>query len=409
MLIAAAGSLPYSLYPIPYCLFPIPFKSGGLSVPALSMMIKPVSSGCNMRCQYCFYADVAAHRQTPNYGVMTPDTMHALVRRAFIHADGQVSFSFQGGEPTLAGAQFYLDFLHEVRRCNSRGLPVSYALQTNGYDVSDEMLALFKEHGFLLGVSLDGPEDMHDALRKDAFGRGTYRRVMRTIEKLRAFGIPYNILCVVTAETARKSRETWNALREHRYLQFIPCIDGLEGGRSPHSLSAEAYGQFLIETYDLYEKAFREGSPVSERRFDNYLSILAGLPPEACGMCGQCGLYYLVEADGSVYPCDFYVLDEWKMGDINAVSLARMAKSQPSAAFRQASVRLPEACRGCPYLNLCRGGCRRDREPFRDGVPSENRFCQSYRMFFDARLPRLASLTERVIAAQQTGGTLPSR
>ena len=375
-------------------------------MPALSMMIKPVSARCNMRCTYCFYADVAAHREIPDYGVMTMDTVRALVRRAFIYADGAVSFSFQGGEPSLAGAQFYLDFLHEVRRCNSRGLPVSFALQTNGYAICDELLSLFAQFGFLLGVSLDGPEDMHDALRKDAGGHGTYRRVMDTIERLRMFHIPYNILCVVTAETARRSRETWNALREHRHLQFIPCIDSLDGAHSPHSLSAEAYGQFLIETFDCYEKAFLEGNPVSERRFDNYLSILAGLPPEDCGMCGQCGLYYLVEADGGVYPCDFYVLDEWKMGNINTASLPKQAKSAASEAFRKLSLRLPEACYGCPYLNLCRGGCRRDREPFRDGMPGENRFCESYRMFFNACLPRLKTLTERMIAAQKSSSPL---
>ena len=369
-------------------------------MPALSMMIKPVSSSCNMRCQYCFYADVAAHRETPNFGVMKPDTVRALVRRAFIYADGGVSFSFQGGEPTLAGAAFYRDFLREVRLCNSRGLPVSYALQTNGYAVGDELLSLFAEHRFLLGVSLDGPEDMHDALRKDALGRGTYRRVIGTIEKLRSFGIPYNVLSVVTAETAKRSRETWNALKEHQFLQFIPCIDGLEGGQSPHSLSPEAYGSFLIETFDLYEKAFLDRNPVSERRFDNYLSILAGDAPELCGMGGQCGLYFLAEADGSVYPCDFYVLDEWKMGDINTTSLVRLSKSAASESFRKASLQLPESCLGCQYLPLCRGGCRRDREPFRYGRPGENRFCQSYRMFFDACLPRMTALAEKMLAAR---------
>ncbi len=376
-------------------------------MPALSMMIKPVSSRCNMRCQYCFYADVAAHRKTPDYGIMTSDTMRALVRRAFIYADGGVSFAFQGGEPTLAGADYYRAFLEEVRRCNSRGLPVSFALQTNGYALGDELLALFSEHRFLLGVSLDGPEDMHDALRKDALGRGTYRRVTNAIEKLRAYQIPYNILCVVTMETARRARETWNALREHGYLQFIPCIDGLEGEPGPYSLSPEAYGRFLIETYDLYERAIIEGKPVSERRFDNYLSILAGYQPEMCGMSGRCGLYFLAEADGGVYPCDFYVLDEWKMGNINEASLSRMEKSAASARFRQASAHLPEACSGCGYLSLCRGGCRRDREPFQTGMPGENRFCESYRMFFDARLSRMASLAERTLGSREPLGKAP--
>ena len=350
-----------------------------------------------MRCKYCFYHDVSAHRETPDYGPMTHETMRKLIRRAFVYADGSVSFFFQGGEPTLAGACYYRDFLREVRNCNSRHLPVSYALQTNGYAVSDELLTLFAENRFLLGVSMDGTEDMHDALRKDAGGRGTYRRVKNTLEKLRAFGIPYNILCVVTAETARRGRETWEALREHRFLQFIPCIDGLEGEKGAYSLSPEAYGRFLMETFGLYEKAYYSGSPVSERRFDNYLSILAGLRPEECGMSGRCGLYYAIESDGSVYPCDFYVLDKWRMGNINTSSFAKLEKSPQSEAFRSMSLKLPEKCSRCGYLTLCRGGCRRDREPFRDDLPNENRFCESYRMLFDTCMSRLRSLTEKVL------------
>ena len=335
-----------------------------------------------MRCQYCFYADVAAHRRIPNYGVMTPDTMRALVRRAFIYADSSVAFSFQGGEPTLAGIEYFQSFLREVHRCNSRHLPVSYALQTNGYAVSDEMLALFAEHHFLLGVSLDGPEDMHDALRKDVGGRGTYRRVMHTIEKLRHLGIPYNILCVVTAETTRRSQETWNALREHQYLQFIPCIDGLDGSRNPYSLSPDAYGHFLIDIFDAYERAFKEGNPVSERRLDNYLSILAGFAPEECGMCGQCGLYYLAEADGSVYPCDFYMVDKYRLGSVFDNSFAEMFCSDTAKKFTAESYPLPDECNNCKYRRLCGGGCRRENR----------KYCLSYRGFFDKNHEKLAEL-----------------
>ena len=365
-------------------------------MPPLSMMIKPVSSSCNMRCRYCFYADVSAHREVTNYGMMNQETMVQLIRRAFVYADNSISFSFQGGEPTLAGLGFFRSFVKTVQQYNSRNIPVSYALQTNGYALDDDFCAFLAEHRFLVGVSVDGTKDIHDALRRDTQGQGTYTKVMNTIRRLQKHGVEYNILCVVTAPAARRGAECWHSLSHHRYLQFIPCIDDFCGSMQEYSLNAEAYGQFLIDTFSCYEQAWRAGSPISERRFDNYLSILLGQQPEACGMCGVCGLYFLVESDGSVYPCDFYVLDEWRMGNVNSVSLQRIAKSENSQSFRETSRLLPDACHSCQWLSLCRGGCRRDREPSVLYKDYSNRFCDSYKMFFEACFTRLNNLAKQI-------------
>ena len=137
---------------------------------SLSMLIKPASGLCNMRCRYCFYADVAAHRTTSSYGIMTEETAEALVRRAFEYADGDVSFAFQGGEPTLAGADFYRTFIRLAERYNTKKLPVHYSIQTNGYAIPDELYAIMRENRFLVGVSLDGTAEWHDAARIDANG-----------------------------------------------------------------------------------------------------------------------------------------------------------------------------------------------------------------------------------------------
>ena len=367
-------------------------------MPPLSMMIKPVSSACSMRCAYCFYADVSASRAVKSYGVMSRDTMRALIRRAFAYADGAVSFAFQGGEPTLAGVDFYREFVALARQHNTRNLRVSYALQTNGYDLSDELCDFFAENRFLLGVSLDGTREIHDALRRDARGEGTYDRVTENIARLRRHGVDYNVLCVVTEPVARKAGACWDALSGHRYIQFIPCIDDFGGQKRDFSLTAASYGQFLIDIFDRYEAAYAAGRPVSERRLDNYLMLLLGRPPEHCGMAGQCGLYFLAEADGGIYPCDFYVLDEWRLGNVNESGLRRMETCERAQAFRSMSLRLPERCASCPYFGLCRGGCRRDREPWSEGIPSGNRFCESYRRFFEARLPRLEHLARAVAA-----------
>ena len=365
-------------------------------MPPLSMMIKPVSAACAMRCRYCFYADVSGRRAVKSYGTMSRDTMRALVRRAFAYADGAVSFAFQGGEPTLAGVGFYREFVDLARQYNARNLRVSYALQTNGYELSDELCAFFAENRFLLGVSVDGTREIHDALRQDARGEGTYDRVMQSVARLRRHGVDYNVLCVVTEPVARQGAACWDALSEHKYLQFIPCIDDFDGERREYSLTAASYGQFLIDTFDRYEAAFYAGRPVSERRLDNYLMLLLGRRPEHCGMAGPCGLYFLVEADGGVYPCDFYVLDEWRLGNVNESGLRRMESCERARAFRAMSLERGEKCATCPWFGLCRGGCRRDREPWQNGMPSENRFCESYRRFFEARLPRLEKLARAV-------------
>ncbi len=366
-------------------------------MPPLSMMIKPASSACNMRCSYCFYADVTNHRDIVSYGVMKPEVMRRLIRRAFTYADQAISFAFQGGEPTLAGLEFFRSFVENVRQCNGRGLQVNYALQTNGTTLDDAFCSFLAEHHFLTGVSLDGTPEVHNAHRLDAAGNGTYDRVMHGIDLLKKHGADYNILCVVTSRTVQSAEVCWEHLRQHRYLQFIPCIQDFDAGPEQEPLTAEEYGRFLILTFDLYEKAIRQGRPVSERRFDNYMAMLLGQMPELCGMSGVCGMYFLVEADGSVYPCDFYALDDWKMGNVFTDTLKKMESSPASLSFRNASLALPEACPGCRWVQLCRGGCRRDREPFLStGAPGTNRFCESYRMFFDACYPRMRALAQDI-------------
>ena len=365
-------------------------------MPPLTVMIKPASSACNMRCTYCFYADVSAHRQDATYGVMSETTLQNLVRRAFAYAEGQVSFLFQGGEPTLAGKDFFRRFLALERQYNTQHLPVQNSIQTNGYAIDKEWCSIFREGRFLVGVSVDGTSALHDACRLDAAGRPTYARIAKNIELLKAERIEYNILCVVNQPIASAPAEVFKALAPHRFLQFIPCLDGFDGERNEFSLDSETYGRFLIQTYDLYEKAYYSGKPVSVRTFDNWIAMLMGHPPESCGMSGRCGRYYLVEANGNAYPCDFYVLDEWLLGNVNDASFYKLDKSPVAEKFLSESVPLPEQCRGCAWLSLCCGGCRRDREPYLGGQPSPNRLCAGLRMFFEQRMMRMQTLAKHI-------------
>ena len=361
-------------------------------MPAISIMVKPVSGACNMRCTYCFYQDVSEHREKRFLGTMSETTLENLVRKAFTYADGEISFAFQGGEPTLAGIPFYRKFLALEKRYNTRNLNVHNAIQTNGWGIDSDWIQLFLDGNFLVGVSVDGTQELHDRCRIDANGGKTYARVLENIGLLRENGVQYNILCVVNRQIAEHAGEVFESLKEHRYLQFIPCLDGFDGEKSEWSLDGKTYGQFLIETFDRYEAAWRQGNPVSIRNFDNWIGMLMGRAPESCALSGRCACYFLIEADGSVYPCDFYVLDAWKMGNINDTSFLRLSKSQIAEKFRQDSWKLPEDCAQCQWFSLCRGGCKRDREPVQNGCPSANRLCEGHKMFFEACEDRMKTL-----------------
>lgn len=376
-------------------------------MPPLTIMIKPASGLCNLRCTYCFYADVTARRTTSFFGVMSLETLENLMRRAFAYADGHIGLAFQGGEPTLAGKDFFRRVLALEKKYNRRGLQVSNAIQTNGYTLDSEWMEIFREGRFLVGVSVDGTRELHDACRLDSSGGPTYDKVVEGLALLASSGIDYNILCVVNQSIASHPQEVFRNLQSHRFLQFIPCLDDFDGTRNQYSLDSHTYGQFLIDTFGLYEKAWQANRPVSVRNFDNWIGIMLGQPPENCAMAGRCGSYYLVEADGGVYPCDFYVLDPWRMGNINDVSFFRLEKSPVAQAFREASWELPDPCKQCPWFSLCRGGCKRDREPILSGQPSLNRLCDGHRMFFEACEPRMRALANGLLKKQGCDWTRP--
>lgn len=355
----------------------------------LTILIKPASSLCNMRCDYCFYADVSNHREVKSYGIMSADVLDTLIRRAFAFAERSVSFVFQGGEPMIAGVDFFRTAIAYQRKYNSRELKVYNTIQTNATLIDEEFAAFFKENRFLVGVSLDGDMALHDLHRRTRDGEGSFERVRAGIDLLKKHNVDFNILAVVTKDSAKAPREVYNALREYGYLQFIPLIDDF-GKESDFSLSAEDYGRFLSEVFDLYYEDILKGDYVSVRDFDGYINMLRGMPPSSCAMQGRCGGYFTVEADGSVYPCDFYVTDEYKIGNICDSSFFSLIKSEKQRCFIEGSVCADEKCRECKWFTLCRGGCRRHREPF----PALNKLCEGYSYFFDRCYDKMINIVK---------------
>lgn len=368
-------------------------------MPPIQLMIKPASGNCNMRCKYCFYRDITDKRENPSFGIMNRNTLCNIVKKVLQYAENECSFVFQGGEPTLVGIEFYEYLVELVKEYNIHGLKVNYALQTNGYTVNDAWARFFGENHFLVGLSLDGTKGNHDLYRINAQGEGTFKNVLYAADLLKKYKVDFNILTVVTRQTARNIAAIYRTYKRlgFKYQQYIPCLDplGEERGRKDYSLTPMDYGKFLNELFDLWYQDFIQGEYISIRYFDNILSILQGYPPESCSMRGRCSEQTVIEADGSVYPCDFYVLEDYLIGNLKEDSFEEIDRSREEIGFIQSSMQMNEECLKCEWGGVCRGGCRRDREPVSGDHLLKNYYCLAYQAFFPHTLERFLKIIPR--------------
>ena len=346
---------------------------------SLTLLIKPAAGMCNMNCRYCFYRPACEGRRN---GIMSRNTVDTLIRKIKEYRPSDVAVLFQGGEPTLAGIGYYRYFVDAVREAVSA--PVSFGLQTNGLLVDENFAELFRKHDFLVGLSLDGDRATNDRYRRDKQGESVFSRVLNAAGTLTRHGVDFNILSVVDDENAGDIDRTWAFFKQHgfRYVQFIPCLD--EG--SGVSLSPERYEAFLKQSFDLWYGDWRKGDYISVRHIDNYINILMGYPPENCAMCGVCGSYFVVEADGDLFPCDFYCGEAYRIGTVFDEHPFEIREKH--RVFIGQSTLIHARCRTCRYQTLCRGGCRKDRV---NGL-TENRYCGAYSHFFDHAAGRMAAV-----------------
>lgn len=356
---------------------------------SVSLLIKPASAACNLRCDYCFYRDIGENREIPNCGMMSPETLEILTRKAFATASHSCTFAFQGGEPTLAGLDFFKKALAFQKKYNKKHIPVNNVLQTNGTLLNEEWAEFLSKNQFLVGLSLDGCEALHDFHR----GAGTHKKVLAAAELLKRHQVSFNVLAVVTRETVGQVSEMYAFFREQglSWLQFIPCLDPL-GASGEDRLTAEGYGQFLKELFDLWYRDIQAGNFIYIQYFENLVGLLRGCPPGTCASNGFCSIQHVIEADGSVYPCDFYALDPWKLGNIRTDDLGEFVRTERARQFVARSHEVPKRCKLCRYAPVCRGGCRRDYVTNPRNQAQENRLCRAYRMFFDYAWDRLLRL-----------------
>ncbi len=363
----------------------------------ISILVKPASGNCQLACDYCFYLDEVKRRVLGNFDLMSISVLENMIKKVFSIAKHSVNIAFQGGEPLLAGLDFFENYIELIDKYNVRNLPVNHALQTNGILLDAEYANFFKKHDFLLGVSLDGPKNIHDAYRIYPNKKSSFDQVMKGINFLREADVPFNILTVVTNKLSDNVSEadTFFKKEDFKYHQYIPCIQPQKVNLGQELfLDADHYGKFLCESFDLWYKDFMAGLVSYNRHFDNWLGMLLGIMPEQCGMSGHCNPQLVIESNGNAYPCDFYCSDKYCLGSILNKSLSDLVSSEIAKNFLRESLKIEPQCQQCKWSSICRGGCRR----YRDGNSGEiglNVFCSAYKKFFNYAIDRMLAIVNR--------------
>lgn len=368
-------------------------------MPPITFLIKPASSNCNLRCKYCFYHSISENRDVTSYGIMKEETLEAIVKKALEYADGFCTFAFQGGEPTIAGLPFFERLIELENKYNIKKVKINNAIQTNGMFIDEKWAKFLHDNNFLVGLSLDGPKEVHDMNRIDTLHSGTFNKVMKTVALFNKHKVEYNILCVITSLTSRHITKIYNFYKQNNfnYLQFIPCLDPINEPKGQHSYSLKPKDleSFLKISFDRWYEDVMSGQYISIRYFDNLVSMILGYKPEACNMNGKCTCQFVVEADGGIYPCDFYVLDQWQLGNIKDKSINEIISNENAQRFIQDSLEIMPECKGCKWYGLCRGGCRRERENFEEGKLALNYYCSAYKEFFNHAYPKLLNVARK--------------
>lgn len=393
---------------------------------SLSLMIKPAGGKCNLACQYCFYCDVIETRESSkkasengsdskikeseenlNYvnkseqkssknvdfktgekaaigesEIMTKETAKKLIIDALNYAEGdEIYFAFQGGEPLFAGLEYFNFFVDTVKENNKYESRIFYNIQTNGTLINRDWATFFRENEFLVGLSLDGNRKTN-VYRKTKNLKESFDIVYEKVKLLKEEKVEFNILVVLTDLIADNIKEVYGFLKEEglTFLQFIPCLNPFIKDENKKFLTKQGMEKFLSEAFTLYANDFLKDEYVSIRQFDNWVRMYLNEPPEQCGLMGYCYRQVVSENNGDIYPCDFFCVEEWHLGNIHKASLKSLMENSTAKSFIRESVEVSKTCAECPYYKICRqGGCKRLR--------MSDDFCSVYKEFFKKAEP----------------------
>jgi len=352
-------------------------------------MIKPCGDRCICACSYCYYSDPDESRA--HGGLLDLETLQELTRQYLAFASPVPAISWQGGEPTLAGLPYFRRAVEFQKSRAAAGQRVQNGFQTCGLLLDAEWARFLAEERFLVGLSIDGPEDLHDSTRRDRNGQPTHARAVAAFKMLREAGTDVNVLTVVSTRSAGRGKEVYRFLRGigADFMQFIPCGVGPEGrGSAGLILRGRGYGEFALEVIDAW---LAEDNPdVFIRTNDNLLHLYFGLPVEYCQFSGDCSSMVTAEADGSIYPCDFFVEEKHKLGNIHDAPLGELVLNGVHRRFARETTLCHRKCRSCEWYRFCHGGCLRERAG-REGRGA-NALCESMQILFPGAFERYDSV-----------------
>ena len=385
------------------------------------MMAKPASYRCNLKCDYCFYLE-KEEMMTPAQVQSDADKMSDGMLKTYVrnyirsHAGDEIDFAWQGGEPTLAGLDFYKSAV-KYQQQFANGKVITNSFQTNGVAINRQWAQFFYDNNFLIGVSVDGAREVHDKYRISVNGKPTFERVKHAIELLIEYKVQFNTLTVINDQNWHRGKETYQALKAlgSVHFQFIPiveveasCQQSSNGHYSPtadaklthFSVPSDGYGKFMTDVFDEWIKA--DVGKIFVRMFDSMLATWMGYPASVCVQSKECGQALVIEANGDVYSCDHYVYPANKLGNIKQTDVVKLATTKQQQRFGAAkNTKLTSHCQQCNFQALCYGGCPKHRITAITGEKHKHNYlCGSYKQIFGHTAPALHLMAQEI----QRGG-----
>lgn len=355
----------------------------------LYVTVKPAGPACNLRCDYCYYLEKKGLYPNHPHTLMS-DTLLERFTEQYLASQSmtEVMFSWHGGEALLRNMDFFRKALALQRRYG-RGKKIYNSLQTNGTLLSDEWCKFFKDNNFLIGISLDGPEDCHDRYRHTAAGKPTFEQVMRGIRLLQKHGVEFNIMAVVNDYNADHPLRFYRFFKEigAQFIRFSPIVEQIDDKPAPWNVPPEKWGPFLIAIFDEWVR--NDVGKIFVQLFDSTLAGWMGVEPGVCTHARTCGHAGVMEFNGDVYSCDHFVYPDRKLGNIYRNTLFEMMYSDRQTRFGlDKHDTLPRKCLECRYLFACNGECPKNRLDFTpEGEPGLNRLCQGFYQYFHHTAP----------------------
>lgn len=362
-----------------------------------SLLIKPASSDCNLHCTYCFYLDTGQRLfpATPKHR-MSGETLEKMIRTYLQTEQPVYSFAWQGGEPTLMGLDFFKEAVSLQNHYRSNGAQIVNVLQTNGTLLHEEWAAFLARYRFLVGISLDGPESVHNTYRLNTNNSGSYKQVLSGLNQLKRYRVEYNTLTLVSRSNVSTPLEIYRFLRDEigsRFHQYIECVEYTKHHTTaPFSITATEWGDFLCTIFDEWYQNDRE--QITVRLFDSILSKLLDNSINMCSLGMDCRHYLVVEHNGDLFPCDFYVTPELKIGNIHQDRWGTVTDSESYGSFGIRKSRLHQECTDCPYLVICAGDCQKNRAIAKGSTVPKSVLCKGWLQFYNHTFSRFQKLAE---------------